>query len=270
MGKLLQRIATALVLLALLIVVMFVLPPTAATGVLCAFAAAAGWEWAAFFGATSRSSRAVYAGLVVTLVLAGLWAVPDRLSLGPVVTLALAWWLVAAVLVVRYPVRLGAAPTALAGLVLIVPAWIALDVLLRAPGVGPKLVLYLLGIVWAADIGAYFTGRRVGRVRLAPRLSPGKTWEGVAGGVAAAALIAATGAAVLGLPVPLMVAGGLVIALVSIVGDLTVSLFKRNAGLKDSGHLFPGHGGVLDRVDSITPAVALFAVQVAWLGLLDR
>jgi phosphatidate cytidylyltransferase len=107
----------------------------------------------------------------------------------------------------------------------------------------------------------------LGRVKLAPKVSPGKTWEGLCGGVALAALVAFGAAVLLGLPQGAMVALGVVTALVSVVGDLTVSMFKRNAGVKDSGALLPGHGGVMDRIDSLTAAVPLFMLGVHLTGI---
>ena len=132
-----------------------------------------------------------------------------------------------------------------------------------------ELVLFLLLLVVAADVGAYFGGRQFGRHKLAPRVSPGKTWEGVYGGLVAAAvdgsrrrvLVQAQRGAVSGVCA--------IVVLASIVGDLTESLFKRHAGLKDSGSLLPGHGGVLDRVDSVTAAAPVFLFGLERLGLLS-
>ena len=128
---------------------------------------------------------------------------------------------------------------------------------------GPALAMTLLVIVWAADAGAWFTGRRFGRTRLAPRVSPGKTWEGVAGGVAAAAAAGAAAAWWLGrswaeiLPAAVLASGA------SVVGDLFESVLKRRAGVKDSGRLLPGHGGILDRIDGLTAAAPVYAVVMA-------
>ena len=129
------------------------------------------------------------------------------------------------------------------------------------------LALTALAIVWAADVGAYAAGRMLGRVKLAPKVSPGKTWEGLCGGVALAALVALAAAILLRLPPVSMVALGVVTALVSVVGDLTVSMFKRNVGVKDSGALLPGHGGVMDRIDSLTAAVPVFMLGVRLAGI---
>ena len=126
------------------------------------------------------------------------------------------------------------------------------------------------GLDWAADTGAFVAGKLFGRVKLAPQISPGKTWEGVIGGLLTVAVLAVAGAYLFDARVSVLVPFCLAVACASIVGDLTVSMFKRNAGLKDSGNLFPGHGGVLDRVDSVTAAVPLFVFALTWLELFDH
>jgi len=132
---------------------------------------------------------------------------------------------------------------------------------------GRGLAMTLLAIVWSADVGAYAFGRWLGRTKLAPAVSPGKTWEGMAGGVLLAAVAAGSAAAWLNLPVFPLAALGIVTALVSVLGDLTQSMFKRNVGLKDSGKLLPGHGGVLDRIDSLTAAIPVFAGGLLLFGI---
>jgi phosphatidate cytidylyltransferase len=130
------------------------------------------------------------------------------------------------------------------------------------------LILAVMVLVWVADIGAYFSGRRFGKNKLAPQVSPGKSWEGVYGGLAASLLVTLvvglsrdwSGSALL-----IALAGAAVVVLISVVGDLTESMFKRQAGLKDSSNLLPGHGGVLDRIDSLTAAIPVFAVLL-WLA----
>jgi len=146
----------------------------------------------------------------------------------------------------------------------LIPAWAALDYLYRRDA---QLLLFALLIVWVADIGAYFVGKGFGRVKLAPKISPGKSWEGVLGGLTAVLLLAAVGNNFLGTDISVLVPLCLAVSMLSIVGDLTVSMFKRNAGVKDSGSLFPGHGGVLDRIDSVSAAAPLFALALGWIGL---
>jgi phosphatidate cytidylyltransferase len=123
--------------------------------------------------------------------------------------------------------------------------------------------------VFAADIGAFFAGRRWGSHKLAPRVSPGKTWEGAAGGLAAVALVALAGTLHFGLPIAAGVVFGCAVGIFSVIGDLTESMFKRSAGLKDSGSLLPGHGGVLDRIDSVTAAAPLYALGLFGSGVAE-
>jgi phosphatidate cytidylyltransferase len=150
------------------------------------------------------------------------------------------------------------------GVAVLVPFYAALVLLFQA---GPATLLLALLIVWAADSGAFFAGRSLGRVKLAPSISPGKTWEGVIGGLVAVVVLILVRSLWFDTDLKVFVPFCLAIACLSIVGDLTVSMFKRNAGLKDSGALFPGHGGVLDRIDSVAAAAPLFALGVSWAGL---
>ncbi|MEM9056937.1 MAG: phosphatidate cytidylyltransferase, partial [Pseudomonadota bacterium] len=153
------------------------------------------------------------------------------------------------------------------GLLVLVPAWVILVRVHASEVLGPGWLLFVFAVVWAADTGAYFVGKAFGHSRLAPRVSPGKTWEGVGGGLGLAGIVAAVGAWAFGVPALPFIGICIATALVSIVGDLTVSMFKRHAGVKDSGRLFPGHGGILDRIDSITAAAPVFALGLALLGL---
>jgi len=133
----------------------------------------------------------------------------------------------------------------------------------------PEMVLWMLLLVFASDIGAFFAGRRWGRHKLAPRVSPGKTWEGALGGLAAVALVALIGASYFDLPVGRGIAFGCAIGVFSVIGDLTESMFKRGAGLKDSGTLLPGHGGILDRIDSVTAAAPLYVLGLWSAGVIE-
>jgi phosphatidate cytidylyltransferase len=148
----------------------------------------------------------------------------------------------------------------------VVPAWCALALIHRE---GHGWLLVALAIVWAADTGAYFSGRAFGRRKLAPRISPNKTVEGLAGGTLAAVAVAVAGAALLGTGasmLPLVALVAFLTVLFSVVGDLFESLLKRHVGAKDSGDLIPGHGGLLDRLDSVLAALPVFALGKIWLG----
>jgi len=269
MNKLLQRIVTAAVLIVVLIIVFFRLPPVAAVAMLLVFSLIAAWEWGGFVWPGQFAARIGYVASLLVLMATSTLLFPARLPLQGLLLVSLAWWGLALVWVVRFPVHFGQATAAVCGIMVLVPAWTALVVLLRGDGLGPEYVLLILAIVWAADIGAYFVGRRIGRNRLAPRVSPGKTWEGAVGGLIAAGFAAALGGLILHISLVSLVPLAICVALWSILGDLTVSMFKRSAGLKDSGQLFPGHGGVLDRVDSVTAAAPLFVLGATWIGLLE-
>jgi phosphatidate cytidylyltransferase len=148
----------------------------------------------------------------------------------------------------------------------LVPAWEAV-VAVRGRVDGAGLLFFLLALIFLTDTGAYAAGRLWGRHRLAPRISPGKTWEGVAGGLVAAVIIGTGGGLFFGFSLGIFIPVCVLTAAFSIVGDLSESLFKRLAGVKDSGNLFPGHGGALDRLDSISAAVPVFYLLLWALGL---
>ncbi|HEX6998439.1 MAG TPA: phosphatidate cytidylyltransferase [Gammaproteobacteria bacterium] len=260
-----QRVITALVLGVAVVAAVLLLPTAGVVALFGVLWLAGAWEWAQF-AKLAGGRRLLFVGLMVCLLLPALWPVPQAVVVAALVA-ALAWWALAFGAVVTYPRAYGPAAVVLAGFVTLLPPWYLLAHLHRMEPGGRGLTLLALATVWAADIGAYAVGRRLGRRKLAPAVSPGKTWEGVAGGLAAAALVAAAAAGPLGLPAGPLVLVCLATAAVSVLGDLNVSLFKRNVGVKDSGTLLPGHGGVLDRIDSLTAAIPVFALGLRVLGL---
>lgn len=263
-----QRVLTAAALIAFLLPAFLLLPKAFGVGLITLFVLGAAWEWAAFLRLQGTGPRLLYAVTIGVAAIATTLLVPRFVPVTAVAALSMAWWLAAFVLILRFPVPLGRATAFGAGFVVLLPAWLSLVALLYTDVAGRRLLLLALAMIWAADVGAYLTGRRFGRVKLAPNVSPGKTWEGVIGGLACAGLAAAAGALALGhAPAP-AIALGLSVGAISVIGDLTVSMFKRSVGVKDSGNLFPGHGGVLDRVDSLTAAAPLFVLEAGWLGWL--
>jgi phosphatidate cytidylyltransferase len=245
--------------------VLFVLPSIAARVFIGILILAAAWEWAGFLFASEKvSSRLTYVAFIAVLI--GVLAInlPDAALTDGVLKASLVWWFIALVWMFLYPTPIAKAVSWVCGALVMVPTWLALDVLYLY---SPELLLFALMIVWVADIGAYFVGRGFGRVKLAPKISPGKTWEGVLGGLCAVLLLAAIGSTYLQIEISVLVPFCLAVAMLSVVGDLTVSMFKRSAGVKDSGKLFPGHGGLLDRIDSVTAAAPLFALALTWIGL---
>lgn len=257
------RIITAVVALAVLGIVVFVMPAGLAEAVIAALVLAGAWEWSAFLEVSSIAVRLVFV-TVIAVAIGSLYSVsPDYAVL--TLQVAFVWWFSAFLWILFFPTPIPRPVRWVAGVLVLVPMFVALVQLYR---LGPKVLLFSLLIVWAADAGAFFAGKLFGRVKLAPSISPGKTWEGVFGGLLIVAGLAVGIAYWAELRLDVLLPFCLAVAALSIVGDLTVSMFKRTAGVKDSGTLFPGHGGILDRVDSVAAAAPLFALGVGWLGLL--
>ena len=275
-----QRVLTAILLLALLLPSLWAASPWPFALLTLLLIAAAGWEWACLNGVATVAAM----GPSVLLALAGLWAVYTG---GATHVPAEVWWGAALAWLVIGAAALRAGPRAwprwpavvrLAfGLLALWVAWLALA---HARSVGVNFLLSVLCLVWAADIGAYAAGRAFGRRKLAPTISPGKSWEGVAGGVFSVLALAALWALVIDRQWPVdspslytrlvsqvgwlgLLPLVLLLAAYSVVGDLFESLVKRAAGAKDSSRLLPGHGGVLDRVDALMPVLPLAMAMVS-------
>ncbi len=281
-----QRLLTALVLAPLALSAVFYLPPIGFAIFLgCAFVIAA-WEWASFCGWQTLPQRLCFSlGAAVWFLLCYL-TLPQQLA-WPVYTkpvaelslwLGVCWWLLAVLLVLSFSKtkhiwQQHKFLKALMGWLTLVPSFAAL-LLLRnvnyeqSSFTGAWLICMLLGLVWAADIGGYVIGKPFGKHKLLPQVSPGKTLEGMLGGLGFVMLLLTGVAAYLQWPegVALWYLAALLLTLLSVFGDLSESMFKRVAGLKDSGSIFPGHGGIMDRIDSLTATAPLFAVFVAMFG----
>ncbi len=274
MSPLTQRVATAAVLVPVVVGGVMALPTEYFAALLAVVMLAAAWEWTILAGWLSPPARFAYMALFALAMLGGGWLAGSPEGLSAVLGVALVWWSVALVLVGHYQRRGDLAPgprwlRGLVGCLVLIPAWAALVSLHGRTTYGVYLVLTLFVLIWSADIAAFFAGRRWGRRRLASRVSPGQSWEGVMGALLAVFAVALAA----GIPLGYSRAGlGLFLllclgtALISVLGDLTESVFKRQAGVKDSGHLLPGHGGVLDRIDSLTAAAPLFAAGIAVLS----
>lgn len=265
-----QRIITALILAPIAIAGIFLLPRLEFALFIGLFITAAAWEWGNLAG-FEGAGRVIYAALIA-LLLPGAWFLPPLwiLAVGAV------WWLLAFFLVIRYPAAVDLWASrwvrCLIGVVLLVPGWSGLLVLKSGPD-SNYLILLLFFLIWGADIGAYFAGRAFGDRKLAPRVSPGKSWAGFYGGLALALAIAVAMSVWFGKPdlvsgrgVVFLLACALVV-MISVLGDLAESMFKRHRGIKDASNLLPGHGGVLDRIDSLLsagPVFALFILVYGW------
>ncbi len=232
------------------------------------------WEWAGF-GALRSAPRArpCYTLGVALVAVAGWRWTEDPAHLFVLLGAACAWWLIAFLWLALAPEWHRRRLTLVCGLAgpgaVFRGARPAAD--LRGPGFarGPVIVLWLVLLVIAADIGAYFAGRAFGRRKLAPRVSPGKTWEGAVGGLGMVASGRRGRRASLQAAGRLMaVVFGCAVGIFSVIGDLTESMFKRAAALKDSGTLLPGHGGLLDRIDSVTAAAPLYALGLFGSGVI--
>jgi len=267
-----QRIVTALVLLAVMLPALWY-PSTEPFALLTlVLIVAAGWEWARLNGLRETHARLVGAGL--GLALGGAWYLGGLVQDLRFLWLSVApFWVLLAASMLRRGVsgwaRWSSVLRLWGGLFLIACAWLAL---VQARSLGLAFLLSVLTLVWMADIAAYFGGKAFGRRKLAPTISPGKSWEGVFSGWVGVVLLAGVW---LWLDAhgytdqpslftrlwdggPWFAAMGLLcLAGMSVVGDLVESLVKRSAGMKDSSQLLPGHGGVLDRVDALLPVLPL-------------
>ncbi|WP_371372734.1 phosphatidate cytidylyltransferase [Thalassotalea aquiviva] len=278
-----QRILTALVLAPLAIAAIFYLSPQYLAAILLIVLAIGGWEWGPLMGFDTTKRRISFVtGLVFSII--ALWVIvpPEQLwltdgSLNPYAQAVLAvsalWWAFCIFMIFKYPrysnfwcnkrrIR------GLFGFLTLAPTWLAF-LTLRTSDDGVYLILLLFAFVWSADIGAYFAGKGFGKNKLMPNVSPGKTREGFFGGNVAAAVVAL----IVGVSnqwdgqqILLTIALALLISTVSVVGDLTESMLKRQAGIKDSGSILPGHGGVLDRIDSLTATAPIFALCYMLFG----
>lgn len=274
-----QRVITALIITAIFLSALFVLPSGYFAFFMAAVVLIGAWEWANLSSITQPVLRIVYALVMGACLLgASYWidftgeATP-ALNLKAVQQLLIvgcSFWAVALLLVQGYPssailwghkfLRL------FIGLFVLIPTWVAL-VYVRQQAEGHWLVILLFLVVAVADTGGYFTGRRFGKRKLAIHVSPGKTWEGFAGGLIANFLLAFILVFSFNLSIALVLAVIIPTSLISVLGDLLESMVKRHAGVKDSGTILPGHGGILDRVDGVTAAAPVFALALMTSGL---
>lgn len=278
-----QRIITALILAPLVIAGIFFLPFPAFVVAIAAITLVGFWEWTQFVNTSSRIRAMI---LPVIALGASLVLLPvDTVSLSAmsnglygVLLVGGIWWLIASILAITYPKtdKLWASNSFIKqifGLLTLLPFFWSI-LMLRAVDYsidsyhGAKLVLLVCFLVWSADTGAYFSGKRFGKHKMAPAVSPNKTIEGLVGGVILAVIITWLGAKLLSIPfisISSLLSIAIITVVISVLGDLVESMFKRASGVKDSGNILPGHGGILDRIDSLTAAIPVFALLYLWL-----
>ncbi len=274
-----QRVITALILAPLFVWSVIALPTTYISLLFALLISVGAAEWVRLTGEPPAMKKYPFIALIWLLMVLSAWASQYAVLFYLLLSVSALWWCYAVWLLRRYSAhvlqneaqgemtqfRLSGL-TAI-GVVLLVPTWIAMVVL---HSISPYWLLLMMVLIWGADTGAYFAGRAFGKRKLAPQVSPGKSWEGVAGAMAMTVVVSlvggmlldVSGAALLGLVIL-----SLMTVAISIVGDLMESLMKRRVGVKDSGTLLPGHGGVLDRIDSLTAAAPIFALGVSLLGI---
>ncbi|VGM95664.1 Phosphatidate cytidylyltransferase [uncultured Avibacterium sp.] len=277
-----QRVISAIILIAIVCAALFLFSPFYFALALGAVVTLGIWEWTQFAQVKNKFWRVVVAGLAGAVLFLWILSEANYLNAGrvfehyaePILLSAVIWWIVALSFVVSYPnsAKLWAKSVILQGvfaIVTLVPFIVGvlrlrLDGYVANPYYGLMLLFYVFILVWAADSGAYFAGRKFGKHKLAPKVSPGKTWQGVFGGLVTAGVLAGIFMQVapqdlFNVPTVPFIALSVATVAISVLGDLTESMFKRESGIKDSSNLIPGHGGILDRIDSLTAAVPFFA-----------
>ncbi len=284
-----QRILTALILAPAAILAIFYLPLPYFAGMLLAVMAIGAWEWGPLMGFANKRRRLAFVATNILLI-GALWFYfpPGQLWLDNVTLnqsiiyllwLSVAWWLLSAILTFAYPKcsKFWSAHRSVRGIfgwLTLVPTWLAFIVIRgneyqTDPYHGAQLLMALFIMVWSADVGAYFVGKAIGKHKLMPNVSPGKTLEGFLGGVVFACILVLVSGYLLqwnSSQFSLAITVTVIITTISVLGDLNESMFKRQAGVKDSGTILPGHGGILDRIDSLTATAPIFALCYALIG----
>lgn len=274
-----QRVITAIVLTIIFLTALFGLPSYYFPAFVAVIVLMGAWEWANLSGMGKRWQRSAYFIFIASLLGVTAWCIGlfpyeglNNSLIKTILIIACTGWAVALLLIQGYPssaILWGHPALRLVmGIFVLIPTWIALTYI-RIQPFGEWLVLLMIAIIAAADIGGYFTGRKFGKRKLAPAVSPGKTWEGFAGGLIFNLLLVVLISVLTTTHLPTLLAIAIPTSLFSVVGDLLESMVKRHAGVKDSGDVLPGHGGVLDRVDSITAAAPVFALAYMSFAFFD-
>ena len=284
-----QRIITALILAPAAILAIFYLSLINFAAAMLVVMAIGAWEWGPLMGCANKRYRIAFVSVTSILIatlwyflpLDTLWDAPKHLvdEANIVLWLAVAWWLLSAGLTFLYPrfSKFWSSHRSVRGLfgwLTLVPTWLAFMALRSSdyqvdPYHGAQLLMFLFLMVWSADVGAYFVGKSIGKHKLLPNVSPGKTLEGFLGGVVFACVLVVVAGYFIDWTMAqyrIVIPVTILITTISVLGDLNESMFKRQAGVKDSGTILPGHGGILDRIDSLTATAPIYALCYAYLG----
>jgi phosphatidate cytidylyltransferase len=273
-----QRLITALILAPLMVGGIFFLPIDQFAYFIGFIVTVAAWEWANLSGYSSPIVRIGYAGFVAVATFATAYFIDKNAELASLIlAVGVFWWFVACLLVIQYPDKVilwQARPVrALLGLLVLIPMWVGF-MTLKSQEHSSLIIVYVMLLIWGADTGAYFSGKTWGHKKLAPNVSPGKSWAGFWGGLATTGLIAVIFSLCINqwlrpmtlADFSLFAVMTFITAIISVMGDLVESMMKRHRGIKDSSELLPGHGGVLDRIDSMASAVPVFAFFMLLFG----
>jgi phosphatidate cytidylyltransferase len=270
-----NRIITAVILIPIVVACIFFVDAFWFSTLFAVFVAIGSWEWARLCKLSKKLSY--FYSVSIVLVLAGLFWFDNYFLYNSILLCAVIFWVIAIIIIIFYQNQHNLLPKsssllASAGLLLFIPMWTSLTLLKSYPDNGAQLIMVLMLLIWGADTAAYFAGKKWGKRRLASLVSPGKTWEGSIAGILAGIVIAVCYVIVsnknlsngLG-----FISLSFLTVIVSIFGDLMESLVKREADQKDSGSILPGHGGVMDRIDSLTSAGPIFVFGLIYLGMIE-
>ncbi len=256
---------TATVLAVLVILGILFLPANWFAWITAAIVLFAGWEWTNIVQLPHSGFKYLY-----VLVLAGVLYVCQTIPATFILGISLVWWVYAFLLVLSFQFGKQFIKcvwfNAILGWLILGPFWVSLNILRDRPN-GSSYLLYVLVLIWLVDIAAYFIGKRWGKRKLIANVSPNKTWLGFVGSVLCGMIFAGIFAFII--PVKwwyVFFIISIIAIFASILGDLTESMFKRQGNVKDSGYILPGHGGILDRIDSLTAAIPLFTLGILWFG----
>jgi len=262
-----QRLITAIILIPIFVLLVLKLPTNAFNVLTFIFVLLGAWEWSTLMEVKSTLKKLIYPAILLFVLPASVY-----LRIFPLLIVTAVWWVSTLLLMAGFPENSerfgkGVFVRSLMGLFVLVPCWRAIN-FIRAE-YGPMVLLFLFVLIWGADSGAYFAGKKWGKRKLAPSISPGKTWEGLSGALMTTFFIVIFVFFFAKTPTRFWSAILLlsfITVIFSVIGDLFESLLKRKAGVKDSGVLVPGHGGVLDRIDSLTAAAPIFALGAILIG----